>query len=78
MPKSRRGKLRTEQPRQAAHGEAEREEKDEGQGQLVKCSAGPPPAQLFTSQAQSWSQWFPGDEGRWFYQGRLKADGSES
>jgi hypothetical protein len=24
-----------------------------------------------------WSPWLPGDDGRWFYQGRLKADGSK-
>jgi hypothetical protein len=33
-----------------------------------------PPAE----QQRPWSQWIPGDDGRWFYQGRLKADGSES
>ncbi|KAB5531199.1 hypothetical protein GE09DRAFT_1228004 [Coniochaeta sp. 2T2.1] len=27
-------------------------------------------------QPRPWSPWIPGDDGRWFYQGRLKADGS--
>lgn len=27
-------------------------------------------------QSRPWSPWIPGDDGRWFYQGRLKADGS--
>lgn len=32
-----------------------------------------PPAE----KTRPWSPWIPGDDGRWFYQGRLKADGSE-
>ncbi|KAH8908439.1 hypothetical protein BR93DRAFT_486646 [Coniochaeta sp. PMI_546] len=30
-----------------------------------------PPAE----KSRPWSPWIPGDDGRWFYQGRLKADG---
>ncbi|OIW30264.1 hypothetical protein CONLIGDRAFT_361413 [Coniochaeta ligniaria NRRL 30616] len=33
-------------------------------------------AQPPVEQSRPWSPWIPGDDGRWFYQGRLKADGS--
>ncbi|RKU40729.1 hypothetical protein DL546_002174 [Coniochaeta pulveracea] len=76
MPKSRRGKPRTEQVRQAATGKTQSQRQHEAQGQLVKLSADCPQTQPVTSTDQPWSQWLPGDDGRWFYQGRLKADGS--
>ena len=36
------------------------------------------PTQAIPVEAQLWSDWFPGDGGRWFYQARLTSDGSTS
>ncbi|KAB5575461.1 hypothetical protein GE09DRAFT_1264847 [Coniochaeta sp. 2T2.1] len=48
--------------------------KSEGIAASTSVGVQQPPAGV--GQARPWSPWIPGDDGRWFYQGRLKADGS--
>lgn len=37
----------------------------------------PTPGKASTDQPRPWSRWIAGDDGRWFYQARPKADGSK-
>jgi len=62
-------KSKQEQPRQALNTSDVSQPPTGNDAPTVKPAA---------EQQRPWSPWIPGDDGRWFYQGRLKADGSKS